>query len=75
MSQREHPIAGVDSLRLTPDLPHGGAVTTGWAVIFNVIVKQGKVVDQFYGRRSGQSLLGLSSDCLTGQQAEERPTA
>jgi len=72
VSQRKHPIAGVDSLRLAPDLPHSGAMTAGWTVILNVIVKQGKVVDQLYGRRSGQSLLGLSPDCLTGQQAEER---
>jgi len=50
--QYEQTIAYVDALSRTPDVPNGAPSPAGVATILDIIVDQGKVVDQFQRGRS-----------------------
>lgn len=51
VGKREHRVAGIDGLRVAPQLPQGGATTVKLIAVLDVVVDEREVVQQFDGGR------------------------
>ena len=58
-----------------PNLPHGAPAAAGWAGVFNVIMHQGEIMQNFDRRRGRQRLLPVPAGSLAGEQADNRADA
>ena len=75
MCHREQRIAGVDRLRVAPHFPQRRTTAPQRIAVFDVVVDQREVVQQFDRGRGGQGGVPVAAGGFAGEQRQHRANA